>query len=269
MAPSVIDSLQGVVVHQEALILALNHRVDSLLAAVPDTVRDTIWAGFMDQRPHGLGIAPKDVIGWVVTAAGIFAAGWVARTGWNRSDSAGRRLQKDRHETEERRMREQLVLRIRGTLETMRATAASTLKKDATHPINPETMNNILVAWKRFDRVSDNLWLLNDLVMQDRIETITEFGRMTAEKIREDEQRFRETRVLLGQRSPEALIVHPSLVTRAVDQRTKLLTVVTKLRDTTAGLLIDFNAKWPPVAGHTERTEPETSSDEMPPVNPS
>ncbi len=239
------------------------------MAAVPDTVRDTIWAGMVDERRHGLGTFPKDWIGWAVTAAGIIAAGFVARAGWNRSDNAGRRLQRERHQTEERRMREQLVQRIRGTLETMRATAASTFRKDATHPINPETMNNILIAWQRFDRVSDNLWLLDDPGMQDRIETITEFGRMTAEKIREDEQRFRETRLLLGQKSPEALIVHPSLISHAVDQRTKLLTVVEKLRDTSASLLTDFNQKWPPVPGHQERSEPEPSGEEMPPVNPS
>jgi hypothetical protein len=44
----------------------------------------------------------------------------------------------------------------------MAVTARSTLKKDKTHPTNPETMNGILITWQRYDRVSDNLWLLGD-----------------------------------------------------------------------------------------------------------
>jgi len=275
LAAVVPDSLGRVVAEQKRLIDILSekvanlaHSTDSLLAAVPDTVRDTLWAGMINQRVHGSGIGVKEVIGWAVTAAGIIAAAFVAQAGWQRAATTGQQLQNQRHETEERRLREQLVIRIRGALETMAVTARSTLKKDKTHPINPETMNGILVSWRRYDRVSDNLWLLGDTTLQDQIETVIDFGRMTAEKIMEDETRFRETRDKLGEVTPKGLRVHPDVINSQFQQRSKLLGLVERLGREAQPLLERFNVAWPPATGHSERPEPETGGDEMPPVIP-
>lgn len=211
-------------------------------------------------------IGARDVVGWVVTLVGIAVATAVTVGGWQRAARISRESQELRRQIEDGRRKAQLVLRIRATLEAMGATARSTLKKDATHAINPETMNGILVEWARYDRVSDDLTLLSDPGFQDRLDPVLGFGRMVAEKIMEDERRIRETRDKLGRVTPEGLELDIRVIARAQKKREELHGLLTRVDGLTKPLLEEFNRKWPADPQHSPQEVPEVEQGDPMPV---
>src|SRR5438552_2382020 len=173
MANSVADSLFHRVAHQDLLLNQIQARVDSLThtltvreqllfhvagrrdplgSVVPSLGRDTTWIGLVGGHQNG-DITTKDVIGWLVTLVGIGIAATVAIRGWRKAERTASNAQDQRRRIEENWRKERLILRIRGALETTAVTVRATLKKPHTRPINPETMNSILVEWERYDRV--------------------------------------------------------------------------------------------------------------------
>lgn len=267
------DSLAQVIAQHETTMMSLRNdvsnlaqRVDSLAAAVPDTVRDTVWAGFSQEPTGWFGTAGKDWFGWGVTVMGFVVAALIARAGWNSTAKAGRNLQKRQVRADRDSRRTRLIMRVRETLEKITTTARSTLKKPPTRPINPETMNGILVAWRRYDRVSDDLGLLDDPWLQDQLETVLDFARMTAEKVMGDENGMTKARDTLGEVRPEGLVVHASILKREVDRRSELHGLITQMRDVAQPVLEAFNKKFPPLPTHREAKEPSASHEAIPTI---
>jgi hypothetical protein len=237
---SAVDSLRHIITQKEAAIRAALARVDSLMAAGPDTVIRVAAAVDLPPKPWYETVLWQTLIGGGLAVVAGFGAQWF------------------RGVLETRRVRTQLIGRIRGALETAIATARSTVKKDESHPINPETMEGLRIEWERYDRLSDNLELLGDPTFEERVDSGLAFMRMVADKALEDERRFRETRREVGVKTDKGIYVDRSIEASIRDQRKALLVVVDGMGDLTQGLLEQFNAKWPAGARHDPRRVPGT-----------
>jgi hypothetical protein len=204
------------------------------------------------------------VIGWSVTllsitiAAALAWRGWrvaerIARQGWEAAARTAIEAQEHRKQIEDERRSEQIILRTRGALETAAKTARASVAKGAKRPINPETMNGIIVEWSRYDRVSDDVGLLDDHALMDDVDAILTFGRLVAKKIIEDEERFRSTIREVGRKTEIGFQVDLSIITGIESHRAELLTVLVTLGDRSEEVLKRFNQKWPPQTGRAER----------------
>jgi len=231
----VIDSLHHVIAQKDSVIAVALGRLDSLMGAAPDTIVRVAAPADMLRGPWcETGLAQTLMGGGLAILAG-FGAQWF------------------RGVLENRKTKTQLISRIRSVLEAVRATARSTLKKDETRAINPETMQGILIEWDRYDRLSDNLGLLGDPKLEEKIDAVLGFMRMGAEKVSEDERRFRETRREVGTPGPKGLQIDPEIEEDIQKKRKLLLTIVRKMGDHAQELLDGINAKWPPSSWHEER----------------
>jgi len=264
-----VDSLAHVVAHHDSLLgeaiarLDSFSRADSLIATA--SASDTVWV-----LARADGIAPKDWIGWLVTIVGIAIAafvtvkGWnraarIARDGWAAAEATSLQAQEHRKRLDEEIAKSKLIFRIRGALETIVATARSLLKKDETRAINPETMNGILIEWQRYERVADDLYLLGDPSLETRIDDVIGFSRMGAEKIMEDERRFRETIDKIGVKTPTGIQVDPSIIDQQRQHRQRLHTIAERMLQEGQALQGEVNSRWPAAPGHKERDVPEVA----------
>lgn len=264
-----VDSLLQVIAHKNAAISVLqssmdaanakiltlgdtihqlNARVDSLLAVPPDTVVRVA------EPARGNSDLGKIILGGLLAILGGILAQLFR--GWFERGAARKRL----------------IERIRASLEVVRVITRSTLKKDENHPINHETMSGLCAAFERYDRLSDDLHLLNDLKFQEEIDAILEHARMVGEKVLEDERRFKEVRDSLpgarvsGGTIPVGDLERQAIVLQSiVDQRKILLGVLRTLNEQVGPLLERFNKNWPPSAGHVERKIPDETRPAVPP----
>jgi hypothetical protein len=253
----------SILVRQDSILNWSLARMDSLMAG--GAIRDTIWVSARSE-----GIVMKDWISWIVTIAGITIAaivtarGWgragrFARDGWAAAETTSLQAQEDRKRLDEEIAKSKLIFRIRGALETIVATARSVLKKDSTRAINPETMNGILVEWKRYERVADDLYLLGDPSLEYKIDAVIGFSRMVAEKIMEDERRFRETIDKVGTRTPKGIEVDSSIIETQHKHRLQLQALAERMVREGQALQEEVNRRWPATPGHQERDVPEIS----------
>lgn len=217
--------------------------IDPLRGVIADTVALVAAPTHMARPWYENGLL-QTFVGGLLAVLGGLAAQWFR--GW----------------LETQRVKAQLIRRVRSVLETTAVTARSTIKKDETHPINPETMEALRVEWERYDRLSDNLGLLGDPAFEERIDSGLAFARMVAEKVLEDERRFRETRRELGVKSDKGIQIDSSVEEGIRNQRKALLGVVRTMGDLAQGLLDRFNAKWHAESWHEQRRVPETTARE-------
>ena len=164
--------------------------------------------------------------------------------------------QREHHRLERDRRRNQLIDRIRNTLEAIHTIAALAAQKGADREFNPEALNTIRVAWSRYDRMSDDLGLIGDGHLGEMIDIEVNSARMIAEKVLEDEQRFRQDRRESGTMVPKGIIVDADMERRIVEHRKLLHARLVSLSESAGALLAEFNAKWPPPAWHTEQKIP-------------
>jgi hypothetical protein len=245
-----LNAAKSQVIMLEDSVRHLTARIDSLLATRPDTV---IRVAAPESSTY-VGLA--DSIGWVVTIVGFVVAAMIAVEGWRRTAKTARDSQEDRQRYEDALRKTRLVDRIRATLENTRSVSRSTVKKDKTHAINPETMHDLVVEWRRYDRLSDDLGLLEDAALQEEVDAILSHVRLIGEKVIEDERRFRETRDRLGKATSKGLELEPAIEAGIQAQRQRLLDLISGSIPKVETALGHFNAKFPPAAGHEERTTP-------------
>lgn len=192
---------------------------------------------------------PREYASWVgpvlQTALGASAA--ILGGIWAQNHRA--RLEVDR-------TRAQLVRRVRGTLETYALSARSLSKRDENHVINAELLNGIVTEWSRYDRMSDDLDLIGNPDLEERIETILMYGRMIAEKALLGERHYIETG------KTESAREHPERALRAIAEHRKAhLKFIKALALSAEQVLDQFNLQWKPGPRHQPRIAPESGEE--------
>jgi len=158
---------------------------------------------------------------------------------------------------EEGRAKRRLMLRIRSALETAASVARSSNKKDEKHEINPEVMQAVIIEWKRYDRVADDLNLLKDPRMEEAVDAVLGHARMVAEKIIEDERRFKITARETGETTPAGIKVESAILEGIWRQRRRLLELLASTGERCQSALDEINARWRPSAWHSARHVPD------------
>jgi hypothetical protein len=235
---SIVDSLKNVLGNSDGLLKVALARTDSLMAVVPGAVIGV--AAPLDTGWYEKALIQTLIGGAMALLGGLIVEGW-------------------RNRSERERMKQRLIRRIRGALETCAITARSLARnKNEQNEINPETMNAIILEWQRYDRVSDDIGLLKDPRMEEDVDNILGHARMVAEAVLEDERRFKGTVRELGERQPKAIGVDQSVIDRIHRQRRQRLDQIKGMGEKAQGALDRFNAKWKHAEWHEERQVPET-----------
>ena len=157
---------------------------------------------------------------------------------------------------ERRWAKERLVARIRSALETAAAVSRSAVKKDETREINPEVMREIILAWQRYDRVADEVHLLRTPQFEEVVDATLSQARMIAEKILEDERRFKVTARETGTMTKQGIDLDPGILAKMHVQRKALLQLLRDSGGRCEAVLERFNAKWRPARWHAPREAP-------------
>lgn len=212
-----------------------------------------VFAGTVALSATGVvaGQATRGVSGVLPALLGALVGGMLAMAG-------GIVAQLFRERLETSRRRAQVVRRIRNALETVWAIARLVSEKHPERTINPEAMNTLHVAWERYDRVSDELLLLRDGLLEEQIDSHLQNARMIAEKVLEDERRIREDIRESGTVVPGGIIVDPPTVDRSRKHREQNLSLLRELGESSAGLLNALNARWPVLRGHETQAVPKS-----------
>jgi hypothetical protein len=242
---AVIDSLHQVINQQDAILRLVVARLATATMAAGDTVvRVALPADVPRPAWYESALLQTLVGGALALLGGIIVEKW-------------------RNRAERRRTKEHLIRRIRAALETAMVVARSTIRlKDETKEIGAETMNAIIIEWQRYDRVSNEIGLLNDPKMEDEIETILQNARVIAERILEEERRYRATMREVGTSRPQGIEVDASVLEGIRVARRGMRGLLGKMADRAEGIRDRFNAKWKPPQWHeqpqvAEPTEPE------------
>jgi hypothetical protein len=218
-------------------------------AAAPDTLRFP--------SPSNVASAPPN------TSLGDGAPAPISRALWD-SNLAGALLSavvailavllaqwlRDRADT--RRTRERLITRIRTALESTVRTLDSviSIKADGTKEFDPQSMQGIILAWNRYDRVSDDLDLLENARDAEQIENILEAAREVAEAALEDERRFKAETRFLGEPAGHGVAVSQQVIDRQQEQRRKRIGLIQPVLDGARRVLEAFNTRWRPATWH-------------------
>ena len=222
-----VDSLRIALGQKEILLAQAVSRADSLLGLGPDIVVRSATPA--DLTPEA----------WAIRALPIIIGGAMAILG-------GILAQAYRAHVDESRARVRLVTRIRYALIVVSTSSLATTKKGMALPINPEVMNGILVEWARYDRVADDAGLLGDPSLEAEIDALLSHGRRVAEKVIEDESRFRATLQELGRTTPTGRNIDPAVVTDIHSHRKNLLGLIEGLGPRSLALLSRLDKMWPP-----------------------
>jgi hypothetical protein len=224
-----VDSLQRIIRETDSLLTDARARVD-VLSGIAQRVAEP-W--------YETGLA-QVLLGGVLAVVGGFGA----------------QLLRDRLET--RRLKNQLIRRMRWALENAAITARSILRhKDKTKEINAESLNGLILEWHRYDRVSDNIGLLKAPRIVEDVENALGFTRMVAEAILENERRIKSTAAYLGERDPTGINLDPSIIKQIEDKRQEYLDQIEIMGKQAQRVLDAFNQRWKSPVWHEPRRDSE------------
>jgi hypothetical protein len=244
-----VDSLNLVIGHRDSLLAALRARLDSLVAAPPDTIVRFATPAYLPVPPWYESALAHIALGGLLTIAAGFGAQWF------------------RVHLDDRKKRTQLKRRILTTLGAAIITPNVTSKRDETQPIELRPFRGLLVDWQRYDRVSDDLGVIGNPALEDKIDATLGVIRMVADKVIAEEE--------MGMR--ERKTVGPGTLSAELEDRTrrkKLLALVKGMAAEAHATLVKCNREWPPppwhqLVGQTQRADqPPASQTEQPPTPP-
>ena len=165
---------------------------------------------------------------------------------------------------DDRRAKARLLTRMRGALETAVVTLRAVLrvKADGTREFDPQMMNDLVVEWHRYDRVSDDIGLLKNPEVAEVVDGILVATRQVAAVALEDERRFKDESDDYLRRGAA---IPQQLLDRHADQRKVRLQLMQHVHDSAQRALEFVNARWKPAPWHRPRkaadeaTGPETT----------
>lgn len=163
--------------------------------------------------------------------------------------------QKLKDRADRKRTTARLVTRIRGALENAALTLKTVVRKkgNGTREIDPQTMGGIVKEWQRYDRVSDDIALLNNRQIEEEIDNVLAAARQVAEAALEDERRFHDEVREVGERIDGKLILSPTVIESIHAQRRERIKQMAYMRDAAQSLLNRFDARWKPEPWHRQR----------------